>query len=353
MTATNEFERSITYGESALTYLKGNRTPAYPRNYELWYTYAAGFNRELNKAINDSLKRLGRLTPELTERFFDEFLSPVRLSDRVGEVSSQVAGELTSIMDLLESSGDNLGSYGQSLREAVAGLSKAESAEQVGTVLQAMISSTTEMERKNSELEGQLKGSQRQIKELQESLEAIRYESLTDQLTGLANRKHFDQSLERAIETATRRGETMTLVMCDIDHFKLFNDSFGHQTGDQVLRLVGAAIKATVKGKDVAARYGGEEFAIILTGTTAEQGVIVADQIRKAVMAKELVKRSTGESLGRITMSMGVAELRAGDTSESLIERADTCLYVSKKNGRNRTTDESGADLVPRGVQVA
>ena len=88
--------------------MKGNRTPAYPRNYELWYIYAAGFNRELNKAVNDALKRLGHLPEDLTERFYDEFLSPVRLSDRVGEVSARVSKELDEIIVMLESSGNTM-----------------------------------------------------------------------------------------------------------------------------------------------------------------------------------------------------------------------------------------------------
>ncbi len=341
MTATDEFDRSISYGESALSYLKGNRTPAYPRNYELWYTYAAGFHRELNKAVNDSLKRLGRLTPELTERFYDEFLSPVRLSDRVGEVSSQVSNELNEIISVLERSGTNAGNYGDSLRGAADSLSKVQSADDLKVLVKRMIRATSDMESSNSHLEDQLKDSHKQIKELQESLEAIRFESLTDQLTGLANRKHFDQSLERAIEAATRRGEPLSLLMCDIDHFKQFNDTYGHQTGDQVLRLVGAAIKSSVKGRDIAARYGGEEFGIILPNTPLPAAVTVANQIRTAVMAKELIKRSTGESLGRITMSGGAALYREDESPECFVERADACLYASKHAGRNRVTDEN------------
>lgn len=338
---TDEFERSITYGEAALTYLKGNRTPAYPRNYELWYVYAAGFNRDLNKAVNEALKRLGHLPQELTQRFYDEFLSPVRLSDRVGEVSSRVTKELDEIISSLEVSGDNVERYGKSLRSAADVLGGPANKQQVRTVLEKVLAATAEMENKNAALEKQLKDSRGQITELQESLEAIRYESLTDQLTGLANRKHFDQSLERAIDVSVRRGEPLALILCDIDNFKKFNDTYGHQTGDQVLRLVGAAIKSSVKGRDIAARYGGEEFAIILPNTSLDAAKTVANQIRSAVMAKELIKRSTGESLGRITMSAGVAVLTAADTRETFVERADTCLYAAKRGGRNRVICEA------------
>jgi len=341
VTRTDEFQRSITYGEAALTYLKGNRTPAYPRNYELWYIYAAGFNRELNKAVNDALKRLGHLPEDLTERFYDEFLSPVRLSDRVGEVSAQVSKELDAIIGMLDRSGSSCERYGESLRSAASGLDSAASQKQIRAVLDKVLKATTEMESRNAVLESQLKESRGQITGLQESLEAIRYESLSDQLTGLGNRKHFEQSLERAIDIAMRRGEPMSLAMCDIDFFKKFNDTYGHQTGDQVLRLVGAAIKGAIKGNDIAARFGGEEFAVILPNTPLQSAVVVANQVRSAVMAKELIKRSTGESLGRITMSVGVATLGENDTRDSLLERADMALYASKRSGRNKVMSET------------
>ncbi|MGB6807341.1 MAG: GGDEF domain-containing protein [Pseudolabrys sp.] len=125
-------------------------------------------------------------------------------------------------------------------------------------------------------------------------------------------------------------------MLTDIDHFKTFNDNFGHLTGDQVLRLVAMSVKHNVKGEDTTARYGGEEFAVILPNTILRAAVTVAEHIRRAVMAKELMKRSTGEHLGRMTISIGVATLRKGDTGQSLIERADTCLYAAKRHGRNR-----------------
>jgi diguanylate cyclase len=142
--------------------------------------------------------------------------------------------------------------------------------------------------------------------------------------------------LEKAIAEALETNEAMSLMLTDIDHFKTFNDNFGHLTGDQVLRLVAMSVKHNVKGEDTTARYGGEEFAVILPNTILRAAVTVAEHIRRAVMAKELVKLSTGEHLGRMTISIGVATLRKGDTGQSLIERADTCLYAAKRHGRNR-----------------
>jgi diguanylate cyclase len=142
------------------------------------------------------------------------------------------------------------------------------------------------------------------------------------------------------VQNAIANGEPLSLLMFDIDHFKSFNDSYGHLTGDQVLRLVGMSLKQTIKGQDITARYGGEEFAVVLPNTALRQALTVADHIRRAVMAKELKKKSTGEILGRVTISVGVSMLKPGDDTDALIERADACLYAAKRNGRNRVICE-------------
>jgi diguanylate cyclase len=114
-----------------------------------------------------------------------------------------------------------------------------------------------------------------------------------------------------------------------------------------VLRLVAISVKQNVKGQDIAARYGGEEFAIVLPRTALREAITVADQIRRSVMSKELMKRSTGEHLGRVTLSIGVATHRGGDSINSLIERADACLYAAKRNGRNRVICETDPEVMP------
>ena len=117
--------------------------------------------------------------------------------------------------------------------------------------------------------------------------------------------------------------------MTDVDHFKKFNDTFGHLTGDQVLRLVAMSVKQNVKGQDIAARYGGEEFAVVLPNTALRAAITVGDHIRRAVMAKELMKRSTGEHLGRVTISVGVAVLRPETTPQTPDRaRRHACLYT-------------------------
>jgi diguanylate cyclase len=201
--------------------------------------------------------------------------------------------------------------------------------------------STREMQNANSELENRLKTSVQQMATLQSNLEAIRVESLTDPLTLLANRK----SLETAMDKLFHENRVFSLLVTDIDHFKTFNDRYGHLTGDRVLRLVAGTLKQSVKGRDTAARYGGEEFVILLPETGLRPAMTVAETIRRSVMNKELVKRSTGENLGYVTLSIGVATRRDSDTSESLIGRADACLYAAKRAGRNRVVCETDPEM--------
>ncbi len=141
--------------------------------------------------------------------------------------------------------------------------------------------------------------------------------------------------------------------MCDIDRFKQFNDTWGHQTGDQVLRLVGNCLSENVKGRDTAARYGGEEFAVVLRRTALKDAVKLAEQIRVSVESKKLVKKSTGDILGRISISIGVAQCAEGEEGTSLIQRADACLYRAKHCGRNCVIGENDPRFVGAEIDAA
>ncbi|WP_237154677.1 GGDEF domain-containing protein [Oryzibacter oryziterrae] len=345
MSQREDFQRTIGYGEAALGQLRRNETPAYPRNYELWYTYCAGFNHALNKAVNEILRSRGVIDPDEVQNIYNRFLAPSRLGDRIEEVGGRISGEIEEVVESVERTLNANATYCDSLSGASTQLSDTTDAQRVQSIIQHLITSTRATESVNRQLESQLSESRKQIAELKDSLDAIRFESLTDELTTLANRKHFDQSIERFVAQSNEIKSPFTLLITDIDHFKNFNDTYGHQTGDQVLRLVGLAVKQSVKGHDVACRYGGEEFAIILPNSTLESAAALAEQIRVAVMSKELVKRSTGENLGFITISIGVSTFKPGDSVTSIVERADSALYLAKRSGRNRVCTER--DLAP------
>jgi diguanylate cyclase len=348
-----EHERTMAFAKIALSQMKALRLPATPRNYEIWYAYATGYHPSLNQQVNATLKAKGSIPEADLDQIYENHLSPMRLTERIDRVGAQVKDEIDQVMAMIDAAAGSASSYTESLAGATAQLGQSKDRESLRAIIESLVQTTKDMESSNQRLEERLIASKREINELHENLEAVRNESLTDPLTQLANRKFFDAALESAIADAAAKNEPLSLMLTDIDHFKKFNDNFGHLTGDQVLRLVAMAVKKNVKGQDTAARYGGEEFAIILPNTILRAANTVADHIRCAVMNKELMKRSTGERLGHVTISIGVASLRGGDSGQSLIERADACLYAAKRNGRNRVICETDPDLAGGATHVA
>ena len=346
---SDQHEHTIAFAEIALQQIRALRQPALPRNFEIWYQYATGYSPELNRAINQMLAQKISLSDADIDQIYTTYVAPNRADERVDAVGSRMMSEIRQVLDMIDTAAGSATSYSASLADASQELQGASDGASLRVVIERLVVGAKEMETNNKKLEARLSSSRQEIEQLQQNLEVVRTESLTDPLTTLANRKFFDTELAKAIARGKQSGEPLSLLMCDVDHFKSFNDKFGHVTGDQVLRLVAMSVKQNVKGQDIAARYGGEEFAIALPETALRSATTVADHIRRAVMTKELMKRSTGEKLGRVTISIGVALLRSDDSAQSLIERADGCLYAAKRNGRNRviceTDPETGMEI--------
>lgn len=343
---TDEHERTMAFAEIALGQIRALRQPASPRHFEIWYTYATGYNPSLNQMINETLSRNGTLRESDIEHIYETYISPSRFTERIDRVGSQVMDEIEQVMAMIGAAAGTASNYTENLATVSKTLGAEPDDPTVRAIVESLVTATAEMQQNNQALEARLSASKQEIDQLQEHLETVRTESLTDPLTTLANRKSFDNALVRSMDDAHARNESLSLLLMDVDHFKKFNDTFGHLTGDQVLRLVAMSIKQNVKGQDIAARYGGEEFAVVLPHTALRSAITVGDHIRRAVMAKELMKRSTGEHLGRITISVGVAVLRPDDTPQTLIERADACLYAAKRSGRNQVIAENDPELV-------
>jgi diguanylate cyclase len=252
----DEHERTMAFAEVALGQIRSLKQTAIPRNYEIWYVYATGYNAPLNKIINETLARSGKLTEADLEQIYDTYLSHIKTTDRIDKVGARVIGEIDDVMNVLGDALGMTGAYDASLLGATEQLSSAKSREQIKAIVETLLRSTGEMRETNKALEDRLTLSKNEISNLQQSLEAIRAESLTDPLTGLGNRKYFDRMIGMAVQNALASGEPLSLLLFDIDHFKSFNDSYGHLTGDQVLRLVGLSLKQTIKGQDITARYG-------------------------------------------------------------------------------------------------
>jgi diguanylate cyclase len=253
----------------------------------------------------------------------------------------RIARDLGQVLGVLSSAGEKNDAYGRTLESAATDLTGRLDAEQVRQIVASLAAATLDMANHNRQLTEQLQKSSREIDSLRSSLESVRVESLTDALTGLSNRRMFDETLRMRISEARAQRTDLCLLMCDIDHFKRFNDTWGHHTGDQILRFLASAMQAHARPDHLIARYGGEEFGMIMPRVSVKEAHETAEALRHAIRAKRLRRRSTNEDLGQVTVSVGIAHLQPGDTPQGFVERADACLYASKRNGRNQVTTDS------------
>jgi diguanylate cyclase len=317
-----------------------------PPNYELWFGYAAAQDqelvRELDQAVADGKISDAIFMRDLHARFFDSVQGSA-----IDEIGAKLQSEVQKFTKVLEGAGQETATYGKTLNSAAGQLAHGD-ASQLKAVVNSLVAATHAMEAKNKALETELQASSKEIQVMRHRMETVRMESLIDPLTGLANRRCFDEKVIEAVREVAAEGGDLCILMGDVDHFKKFNDTWGHATGDQVLRLVAQCFKGNTKGRDTAARYGGEEFVVVLPQTSVENAITVADQIRRSVESKKIVKRSTGETLGSITLSLGVAKYVAGEPIAETINRADACLYAAKRAGRNRVMSEWNVDATEK-----
>src|SRR3984893_1468619 len=214
--ALDEHERTMAFAEVALAQIKSLRQTAIPRNYEIWYVYATGYNSPLNKIINETLARNGKLTEADLEQIYETYLSQIKTTDRIDKVGARVIGEIDDVMTLITDALAMSASYDDSLFGATQQLAVARDRDQVKPIVESLMQSTREMRDTNKALEDRLTLSKTEISNLQQSLEAIRAESLTDPLTGLGNRKYFDRSIDTAVQNALANGEPLSLLLVAI-----------------------------------------------------------------------------------------------------------------------------------------
>lgn len=323
--------------------------PPTPENFEIWYTQAAGANPDLSTALEAIFANGGQWSETAGTSLRTRFFNAPSDAQTVLAVAHGLGTSIASIQESVAQAGHQTRTYGTAL-DAVSGqVDRGIDGATLQAVARQLAAATQAMRQRAESLEFRLTKASVEIEGLRSKVDEISQEARTDALTSLANRKHFDDRLTDAVET----GAPLCVIMGDVDHFKGFNDTWGHQTGDQVLRLVGSCFRENVKGRDTAARYGGEEFAVILPETTLANARMLAEQIRKAVQSKKVVKRSSGETLGSITISLGVATLRPGDTAEELVRRADSCLYTAKRSGRNMVVSDEQLTIVRGSASAA
>ena len=310
-----------------------------PLNYELWLHFLSEPDGDLAKELGRVLAAGEAITEHLSEELASQFLPRLRLNDEIRDAGDQLSRQLESITKAIGVAQKSNESFGRTLEGANRELDAPSEPQALKRLVEHLSSATLRVQRENGALERRLTHSTQEVRRLREHLEQVRRDAMTDALTLLANRKAFDEALERACTEADDTGAPLTVAVIDIDHFKRFNDTWGHQTGDQVLRYVASIIGRVGAPPRVAARYGGEEFAVLFPFERREKVMEALEAIRVEIGSRMLKRRSTNDDLGAVTVSAGLAERRPGEAASSMMERADAALYVSKRSGRNRCSD--------------
>ena len=231
--------------------------------------------------------------------------------------------------------------FSKRLQGASNSLAQHESSGAINDIVMALIDDNRQMRDSLSDLRNQLEESRLQVLRLQNNLERSEEAGMRDVVTAIGNRRFFETAFAEELEKARRTGNDFCLALADLDRFKLVNDRFGHLVGDRLLRLFAEILVQNVRGQDRVPRFGGEEFAVMLPGARLSEAVEAAERIRRVLESKQWTVEPTGERVNKVTVSFGVAKLRANETGADLLQRVDEHLYDAKAKGRNRVVAEN------------
>ena len=332
--------QAAVYAERAIGVMRSLGVMPLPKHYAVFFAYVAGQPSGLLREIELLKSQRQRFSDEVMDVLYNRFIAEEQ-TRVVNDTAVNAKKILTEMMNNVSAFAGATSAISADVSRELKLLDEQASEEVVRLLANTLVSSAEAMQNSSDTMQQRLAGAQQEIADLKEDLARVMTEAERDFLTGCFNRKAFDKRLLDAVEDARAKSTELSLLMIDIDHFKQFNDNFGHLIGDEELKIVARTLTDTLKGMDCVARYGGEEFAVILPRTPLGGGMVVAEAIRKSIASRELKRKTNGENFGAITISVGVARYRHGDdTPESLIRRADEAMYQSKKNGRNRVSQE-------------
>jgi diguanylate cyclase len=328
-------EQSAEYLRLALQFMTKQATALHPVSYAVWYEYVSGRNAALKSTIDELTRNGSLLDEEATSNIFQTYIAEVdeELAKRVSEGFQKIMADMSASAT---QAGDQADKFGIELKRWTESLGN--DAPKIAMGIDTLLLQTHSMQGAISDLKGRLDESRREIDELRKEVSKAREESLSDALTGLANRRAFDLALASALTEPEPATEGPSLLIADIDFFKRVNDTYGHLFGDKVIRTVAEVLKRNVKGMDTAARYGGEEFVVLLPDTPLHGARKLAERIRMIVEQCRIKRTDRNEVVANLTISFGVATYKAGESAGEFIARADSALYRSKFQGRNRVT---------------
>ncbi|HWJ70493.1 MAG TPA: GGDEF domain-containing protein [Sphingobium sp.] len=331
--ASREVERRRDLYEDVGRFLFVHDLDLTPLNFGLAVDYLTGNDLTVEKAVHAILAEKGRLSNGLAEQIIAELRADELTPDALNDMLTKVESNLDQLTGLADQSSNSAKDFGVALQKEAAELDRESTGNNAITNL---ILLTRSMVEKTREAEQRMREGQRQTRLLQKNLESARRAAEQDHLTGLPNRRCFEATLREEHKLALANGEPLSVAFCDIDNFKVINDSHGHDAGDRVLKFV-AGLLARISGdKCHVARHGGEEFVMLFRGLSVAQAARIVDEARMDMAQRNLVDRQTGERMRQVTFSGGVADLCAYAEPSDALKAADRALYLAKEHGRNR-----------------
>ena len=314
--------------------LKQEATPN-PISFAVWYEHVAGRNTALSREIDALSENGGRLTDAHVLDLYQRYLIDAYMAATasVHNTLSRVMHEAATTID--ESRG-TANDYSTELRQRQSALLGPIDRLNLQKAVTEILKETEGVSLSMSEIGHRLAANHAEVERLRDELRQAKELSLIDALSRLTNRRGFDLALEEMVANARESLEPLSLILVDIDHFKKFNDTYGHLLGDRVIRGVARAMTLAVRTTDVVARYGGEEFAILLPATAIDEAGKVAERIRASISRAHVRRVDDDLPVGGVTVSAGVAIYRRPESALDLVSRADKALFAAKFAGRNR-----------------
>ena len=341
----SELQTTAEVAKKVLLNMGQKEIPLTPENYQIWFEYCAGSNESIITDINKTITQGKSFTAETNKIIYDKHFGKEKEQEILGEIYKETQKILKEVLGKVLSTSSATLKYSEKLKNYTSKLNDVKDISEIKNIIENIVGDTSEMEVSTSSLQEQLENATTESKNLKEKLEKKEREILIDGLTGINNRKALDKKIKELNDGFEKDGVSFSVMMLDIDFFKKFNDTYGHKIGDDVLQIVGSTLQECTKGKDFPARYGGEEFVVLLPKTTLNNASTLADQIRQEISGKSLKLKKTGEKIGNITSSIGVSQIKSGDTIETIIERADKALYLAKDSGRNNVKTENDSPI--------
>jgi diguanylate cyclase len=313
-----------------------------PLNYYVWYEYLKGDNPEFRQEMEAILKDPFGYNDRVGKRLYEEFLQEE--SDGSTEFDRAFRRLINLMIKKMTVWGDKLEQQTKDLNDCANSLSKPGlDSNELKRITDTMIHTAQSMSESSKAFQQEMIMGSEEVRQLRHELITAQTAALTDELTELGNRKAFNQTLEELLmeNDDNQIGNDICLILSDIDHFKAFNDNYGHLIGDSVLRYYANIMKKHQRKNETICRFGGEEFAILLSNSSLEEARERSEEIREAIEAAVLKRKNSNEPLTTITASFGISLFHGkNDSAEALINRADKALYLAKEMGRNQVKDE-------------